>query len=132
MQPMLTTIQQKIIDRCSPTLQIENFLSEQALIHLLKIHQDRPDDQKIFKNTGPIASKLPHESDGHFQEVLSKVEDILSAKIKPFGGNYFEVTSPHILHNDVPKDHNIIPGKCIVLPLEKVYTTYQVPKETRF
>ena len=118
---MLTSRQQKILDNCSPTLQIENFLSDQALEHLLKIHKNRPDDEKIYKNTGPIASKLPHKSDGHFQEVLSNVEDILNVKVKPFGGNYFEVTSPHILHNDVPKDHNIIPGKCIVLPLEKVY-----------
>lgn len=124
---MLNERQQSILNKTSPTLIIKNFISEPEQIHLLNIHKDRPDSEKVFKNTGPIASKLPHKDDGHFQNIMSRVEDVLHAKVKPFGGNYFTVRHPHILHNDVPHDHNIIPGKCIVLPLEKVYTKYQFP-----
>jgi len=119
--------QEKILETCSPTLKLKNFLSEPELIHLLNIHKDRPDSEKVFKVTGPIASKLPHKSDKHYQNILSRVEEVLKRKVKPFGGNYFTVKKPHILHNDVPKDHATIPGKCIVLPLEKVYTKYQLP-----
>ncbi len=124
---MLNERQQQIIDNTSPTITIKNFLSEVEQIHLLNIHKDRPDHEKVFKNTGPVVSKLPHESDHHYQNIMKRVESVLDAKIKPFGGNYFTVKKPHILHNDVPKDHAIIPGKCIVLPLEKVYTTYRLP-----
>ena len=46
------------------------------------------------------------------------------------GGNYFEVKHPHILHNDVPHDTDILPGKCIVIPLEKVYAEFKVPNDT--
>ena len=124
---MLTQRQQRILDNCGPTIQLKNFISESAMIHLLNIHKHRPDSEKVFKNTGPIASKLPDTVDGHFQDILQRVEKVLGKKIKPYGGNYFEVKKPHILHNDVPHDTDILPGKCIVIPLEKVYSRYQFP-----
>lgn len=127
---MLTQRQQTILDNCSPTIQLENFISESSLIHLLNVHKDRPDSAKVFKNTGPIASALPDAVDGHFQDIMNRVQEVLGKKIKPYGGNYFEVKQPHILHNDVPHDTNILPGKCIVIPLEKVYAEFKVPNDT--
>lgn len=115
-----------ILDSVGETIVIDNFITPEEVEHLLDIHQSCKNKRK--KLTGPITSEVPY-TNKIFIEVFHRIERLLDTKLKIFGGNYFQVNIPHIIHNDVPFDHNTIPGKCIVIPLEKIYKNInQTPK----
>ncbi len=104
----------------------EEFLSQDEIDHLLCIYEESEKCQKI---SGPLTG-IPPWDDVVFKGVLEKIEDALSTKVEPFGGNYFRVQAPHGIHNDIPKNnHNIVPGKSIVIPLEKSYRDGTEPKD---
>ena len=78
--------------------------------------------RRIIKNTGPIAliadefKELPA-----FQNIFNKVQKELQLDLNIWAGNFFETDKPYVIHNDVDYRHNIIPGKCLVIPLQKFY-----------
>jgi hypothetical protein len=117
-----------ILSNVGSTCILENFLSQNEIDHLLSIHKNY--ENKREKITGPITSKVPLR-DPVFIDIFKRIESIIGKELNIFGGNYFQVDWPHIIHNDVPFDHSIIPGKCIVIPLEKIYKDpQQIPKKT--
>lgn len=116
----------QILKTTGPTQVLEDFVTQDEVDFLLDYYNQQ---DKTQKSTGPLTCPPPWDGQV-FLAILEKVEDVLDAKIEPFGGNYFRVQTPHIIHNDIPKDnHDIIPGKSIVIPLEKKYKEGIVPKD---
>ena len=71
----------------------------------------------------------PDAVDGHFQDIMNRVQEVLGKKIKPMEVTTLKLNNPHTTQRRsmIP---NILPGKCIVIPLEKVYAEFKVPNDT--
>ena len=88
-------IEERIID----PFKVDNFLTEDQIVHLIKLFYDNAQNQ-IVKNTGPISSNIEYF-------LHDKVVDLIFSKIVKIIGNFhltagffFKTDRPHIIHND--------------------------------
>lgn len=111
----------EILSRTSDTVILKNFVSGDEVNYLYNFFENN--ENKKVKKSGPVTLDVENfYDDTVFQLLFESVQRELNLKLEIFGGNFFQSHIPFIIHNDVPKDHNIIPGKCIVVPLKKHYT----------
>ena len=95
---------------------INNFLSQDDIGELIEIYNHR--QNKIQKHTGPVTSEL--RDDFNSIPILKSIkEKILEAvgECEVYTGFYFNVTQPHIIHNDDDKQGPVV-YKAFTLPLK--------------
>lgn len=120
----------QMLDRCGTTVILKRFISDIDIDTLLNLYY--AGTNKDYKNigyksnpsSGPItyiAKEFKHKSE--FVEIFDRIQQKLNLNLNIWGGNFFETTKPYIIHNDIDFRHEIIPGKCIVIPLVKNYKT---------
>lgn len=118
----------QILDRTGDTVILDQFISDQDIDTLLEIYNKGTG--KDYKSigwendirTGPttlIAREF--KDDPNFIEIFDRIQNKLGIKLKIWGGNFFETIKPYIIHNDIDFRHEIMPGKCLVIPLVKNY-----------
>lgn len=110
----------EILSKVSNTVVLKNFMSRSDRNILLDIYHNNKN--RDHKNTGPttlIAREF--KDDPKFTKIFNKIQTKLELKLKVWGGNFFETETPYVIHNDVDYRHDIIPAKCIVIPLQKFY-----------
>lgn len=108
------TEQREIENLFSEPVSLENFLSPNEVEELIKIFEKTADEEKIFKNTGPITLNIDFSKEP-FKLLLDKFAPVLG-DFELISGFYFYTDYPHIIHNDdsfdLPKTF-----KGITLPL---------------
>ncbi len=123
---MLRTNDEKneILSRLESTKHYQNVVSQDLMNDLLLAWQSGPKNQK---NTGPLTYDYYPNKDEHY-DWWKKTDEFVTKYVgehETFATNFYEVTQPHILHNDdsirwVPRLH-----KTVVFPL-------QITKPTNF
>lgn len=111
----------KIIGNISDPYTAENFLSADEIIELIDIHEHKTN--RTHKITGPTTTKIEDE-DWTGIDIFKKISSRLQEQIgehKIFGGFYFYVERPHIIHNDDLYELPLI-YKASTLPLKLTHT----------
>lgn len=112
----------------SPTVLLERILTDDDIRELISIYDNSPN--KIYKNTGPVTLDLTAEMLTHaaIRKIFAAVKDAVG-EFQFMSGFFFEVTSPHIIHND---DSFMYPrtfkGMTIPLRIEREYESESYPK----
>jgi len=110
----------EIKERISDPFSYKNFLATNDLIYLISLFDDHQDN-KIYKNTGPITLDLVHYYDNHLiKKILNKIKEIIG-NYEVTSAFFFKTDYPHVIHND---DTYLLPNnvyKAITIPL-KLYT----------
>lgn len=120
---------QEILNKIGDTVILKNFIDSDTLQYLLDIYDSNSDKQ--FKKTGPTTLEYHNlKNDTVYQKLFSDIQDAIGIRLSQFAGNIFRTNVPYVIHNDVPRDHNIMPAKCIVVPMKKHYSENQVPKDS--
>jgi hypothetical protein len=110
----------KILSTTSRSVILKNFVTSDEIKHLLNLYNNS--NNKEIKKSGPTILALRFFiEDEKFNSLFNRIQKEVKENYTLWGGNYFQTDSPHIIHNDVPFDHSIIPGKCVLIPLEKSY-----------
>jgi hypothetical protein len=97
--------------------EIKNILTIDEVNCLIDIFKCQPNDNKIYKNTGPITLDLKPYIE---HPLITKIFSLIENNIGPFeitAAFFFQTTFPHIIHND---DSFELPDnvyKAITLPL---------------
>ena len=105
-------------NRFSESYSISNFLTDDQVTDLISFYNQLPDEEKIFKNSGPITANI-HNSD-RAKDIFAMLKEKVIAEIGPceiYNAAFFDVSYPHIIHND---DLKSLPDtyKAFTLPLE--------------
>ena len=119
----------EILSNVSSTVVLKQFLSRTDRDALLKIYHNNT--QRDHKDTGPttlIAREFKH--DPSFIKIFNKVQAQLGLDLNIWGGNFFEADKPYVIHNDVDYRHDIMPAKCLVIPLQRFYHEDAVMNDT--
>jgi hypothetical protein len=117
---------ERIKNRITDPYEVNDFISQEDVDHLISLFEHHADNSKIYKNTGPITLDLNQ----YFNDlVIKKILINLKEQIGPFdvtAAFFFSTTYPHIIHND---DTYELPDvyKGITIPL-KIYGSDQLPK----
>ena len=108
---------QEILSRLSPSERHADVVDQSLIDHLLEVYHNSPD--KIQKNTGPTV--LDYAPDRHgWPDWAQKVDNLISPYIgnhEIYFANFFDVTFPHIIHNDDSIKKKPRMHKNIVIPL---------------
>lgn len=105
-------------NRFSESYSISNFLTHDQVSDLVLYYNQLPDEEKIFKNSGPITANI-HNSD-RAKDIFAMLKEKVIAEIgscEIYNAAFFDVSYPHIIHND---DLKSFPDtyKAFTLPLE--------------
>ena len=93
---------QIILDNLIQPYEITNFVDDSDINELKNIYSNATN--KIYKNTGPITSKIEHYDSGVRLKIKNKIHSLYpNAEI--YHGMFFDVTVPHIIHNDDGYDY---------------------------
>jgi hypothetical protein len=109
----------KIVSNFKDTISLENILTNDDIAELLELYKTR--SNKIHKNTGPVTSEL--RDDFKNIPVLTKIFEKIKEEIgecKIYTAFFFDVTNPHIIHNDDDK-LGPLTYKGITIPLQIEY-----------
>ncbi len=90
--------QREIENLFSEPVSLENFLSQKEITYLIDIFEKSADENKIFKNTGPITLNINFTVEP-FKSLLDKFAPVLG-DVEVISGFYFYTNQPHIIHND--------------------------------
>ncbi len=108
-----------IVSTFKDPLTLENVLSKDDIKDLIDLYHSR--QNKIHKNTGPVTSELREDFDNipALKKVFERVKQEVG-ECKIYTAFFFDVTFPHIIHND---DDKLGPKtfKGITIPLEIEY-----------
>jgi hypothetical protein len=105
-----------IVNNLTTPYVVENFLSSDDIGELIEIYDHR--QNKIQKHTGPVTSELRDDFDSI--PVLKSIKEKILAEVggcEIYTGFYFNVTQPHIIHNDDDKQGPVV-YKAFTLPLK--------------
>lgn len=105
-----------IVNNMAKPYVVKNFLSQDNIDELIEIYNHR--QNKIQKNTGPVTSELRDDFDSI--PVLKIIKEKILAEVgecEVYTGFYFNVTQPHIIHNDDDKQGPVV-YKAFTLPLK--------------
>lgn len=114
---------ERIKSRFSEPYKVENFISENDIVQLIKIFEGHGGDQ-THKNTGPITLDLyPYFKDPIVSSILEKLKNYIG-DYEIDGAFFFHVDYPHILHiDDTFHFNDVYKGVTIPLRLEGDKTT---------
>ena len=128
-------LRHKIVSNISQPYCVENFISPEEIQYLIELYDNWPD--KIYKNperSGPVTTVLKDlfDSDPILSKIKGRIINIFG-NVKLEMGLHFNVTKPHIIHNDDfrHKPDSII-YKAITLPLRIEYNEDVINKQTPF
>lgn len=117
-----------IKSRISDPYQIENFLTQEDINHLIELfNSQKTQPNVVYKNTGPITLDI---KDYLEDSVLFKIIEKIKKEIGPFeitAGFFFTTNFPHIIHNDDTFELPTGVYKGITIPL-KTYGAIKIPK----
>lgn len=105
-----------LISRFTDTIYVQEFLQPEEISYLIELFNNT--DNKIYKNTGPITSNSIMKD-----SILESIADRLRPLIGDFkiqSSAFFNVKTPHIIHNDDFKTFPLT-YKAITLPLKLEY-----------
>lgn len=106
---------QAIVDNYSDPYSVRNFLSSSEVEILKEFFHSRP-DQQVKKPSGPLCLQITNDLDKELSWLKDKVISELG-NVEIYAALYFDVETPHVLHNDDSKDGGVS-YKAITLPLE--------------
>lgn len=105
---------QEILNRLEPTLVHENAITEDLLNKLISAYET---GEKNHKPTGPVTvDYYPNEKDEWWTELNSLLTTYIGEHLI-FATNFFDVTKPHIIHNDDSLAKKPRLYKTVVIPL---------------
>jgi len=109
---------QLLKSRFADTICVDNFLTADEVQYLIKSFESK--DNKVYKNTGPVTSSIKH--DDIMSTIVQRLQPFIG-EFKVYSADFFNVTFPHIIHND---DQKSLPHtyKAITLPLK---LNYRIP-----
>lgn len=117
---------EKIKQRIQEPFLVKNFLTISEIQHLINLFES--DENKIYKNTGPITLDIKkHLSD----PIINNIFKNLSNHIEEFeiiSAFFFKTDFPHIIHNDDTFDLKDDIYKGITLPLQLENFNGEYPK----
>jgi len=123
-----TEEKQEILSRLEPTRVYENVISDDLLNKLISFYES---SDKTYKSTGPVTVEyMPysgiyeHKHDPWWLELDSIITDKIGDH-GLFATNFFEVTQPHIIHNDDSINKKPRLHKTVVVPIK-------ISKPTKF
>lgn len=105
-----------IVNNMAEPYVVKNFLSQDEINELIEIYNYR--QNKIQKHTGPVTSEL--KDDFNSIPVLKTIKEKIISEVgecEVYTGFYFNVTQPHIIHNDDDKQGPVV-YKAFTLPLK--------------
>jgi hypothetical protein len=106
-----------LISRFTDTIYVEEFLQPNEISYLIELFNNSTD--KIYKNTGPVTSKSIM-IDSILESIAQRLRPIIG-DFKIYSSAFFNVKSPHIIHNDDCKTFPLT-YKAITLPLKLEYS----------
>jgi hypothetical protein len=106
-----------LISRFTDTIYVEQFLHREEISYLIELFNKS--ENKIYKNTGPITCNSIM-SDPMLEIIAERLRPLIG-NFKIYSAAYFNVKTPHIIHNDDEKSFPLT-YKAITLPLKLDYT----------
>ncbi len=105
-----------LVSRFTDVIYVDEFLRPEEITYLIELFDKSSD--KIYKNTGPVTSGSIMQDP--IIEVIAERLQPLIGDFKIYSAAFFNVTFPHIIHND---DEKSLPKtyKAITLPLRLEY-----------
>lgn len=102
-----------LTSRFTDTIYVQEFLQSEEIAYLIDLYNDSTD--KIHKNTGPVTSSSILE-DSIIESIAQRLRPLIG-DFKIYSAAFFDVKTPHIIHND---DLKSLPMtyKAITLPLK--------------
>jgi len=117
------------------TIILRDFITDQEIDTLVSIYEKHLDKANT-KTTGPTTVITRHfKEDPEFVEIFERISNKLELSLDIWGGNFFDTGKPFAIHNDVDYRHDIMPAKCMVIPLTKTYQTdyvYVTEEDAKF
>lgn len=117
------------------TIILKDFLADEEIDTLVAIYNNHLDKAKA-KITGPTTVITRHfKQDPEFVAIFERITNRLGLDLDIWGGNFFDTAKPFAIHNDVDFRHDIMPAKCLVIPLTKTYQTdyvYVTEEDAKF
>ena len=125
----------KLLSNLSDTIILKDFITEDDIDKLVDIYKQYS-ALAVSKNTGPTTVITRHfKDDPAFVAIFERIQNQLGIQVSIWGGNFFDTPKPFAIHNDVDFRHDIMPAKCMVIPLEKRYKTdytYVTDEDAKF
>jgi hypothetical protein len=109
-----------LTSRFTDTIYVQEFLRPEEISYLIDLFNNSND--KIYKNTGPVTSSSIME-DSILESIAQRLRPLIG-DFKIYSAAFFDVKTPHIIHND---DLKSLPMtyKAITLPLKLEYSKEQ-------
>ena len=125
----------KLMSRLEDTIILKDFMSDKDIDALVDIYNKNLDQAKS-KSTGPTTVITRHfKEDPEFIRIFERISAELGMDLGIWGGNFFDTGKPFAIHNDVDFRHDIMPAKCLVIPLVRTYKTdyvYVTEEDAKF
>lgn len=125
----------KLLSNLSDTIILKDFISDTDKHTLVNIYK-KYSAEAVAKTTGPTTVITRHfKDDPAFIDIFERIQKELGIQVSIWGGNFFDTPKPFAIHNDVDFRHDIMPAKCMVIPLVKTYKTdyvYVTDEDAKF
>jgi hypothetical protein len=106
-----------LVSRFTDTIYVEEFLQPEEIQYLVQLFDNSND--KIYKNTGPVTSNSIMK-DSILESIVERLRPLIG-DFKIYSAAFFNVKTPHIIHNDDEKSFPLT-YKAITLPLKLEYS----------
>jgi hypothetical protein len=88
-----------LVSRFTDTIYVEEFLQPEEIQYLVQLFDNSND--KIYKNTGPVTSNSIMK-DSILESIVERLRPLIG-DFKIYSAAFFNVKTPHIIHNDDEK-----------------------------
>jgi len=102
-----------LVSRFTDTIYVEEFLQPEEIQYLVELFDNS--NNKIYKNTGPVTCDSIMK-DPILESIVERLRPLIG-DFKIYSAAFFNVKTPHIIHNDDEKSFPLT-YKAITLPLK--------------
>lgn len=106
-----------LVSRFADTIYVEEFLQSEEIQYLVELFDNS--NNKIYKNTGPVTCDSIMK-DPILESIVERLRPLIG-NFKIYSAAFFNVKTPHIIHNDDEKSFPLT-YKAITLPLKLEYS----------
>ena len=106
-----------LVSRFADTIYVEEFLQSEEIQYLVDLFDNS--NNKIYKNTGPVTCDSIMK-DPILESIVERLRPLIG-NFKIYSAAFFNVKTPHIIHNDDEKSFPLT-YKAITLPLKLEYS----------